>query len=455
MINMKKNRILITVLLVSLVLSGLTGCKEAPQQIETTVPMETTAPLAAEPIDYAGSLELDMESATIKQEVSVKLFIDGDTTHFHVPESVNTSGVLKARYVSINTPESTGKIEEFGKKASAFTREKLSGAESIIIESEDGSWNADSTGDRYLVWVWYKPQGSDSYRNLNVEILQNGLAIANSSANSRYGDACMAAIAQAKEQKLNIYSGQPDPDFYYGGAVELTLRELRTNIEQYNGIKVAFNGVVTMNNNNSVYVEAYDAETDMYYGMAVYYGFNLNGQGLEILSVGNDVRIVGSVQYYEAGGTWQVSDLNYRMMKPDDPDNIQMLSQGHEPAFVLTDPRTLEEGTVEILVNDEPVTFDYAQLAMNTSVELKNLYVYDAYTTNTEDSASKGAITLHCQADDIHITVRTIVLYDENGELITQDRFIGKTIDIRGLVDYFDGGYQIKVFTARAITIHN
>ena len=452
---MKKNKILITALLVSLVLSCLTGCKEAPQQIETTVPTETTAPQAAEPIDYAGSLELDMESATIKQEVTVKLFIDGDTTHFHVPESVNTSGVLKARYVSINTPESTGKIEEFGKKASAFTREKLSGAESIIIESENDQWNADSTGDRYLVWVWYKPQGSDSYRNLNVEILQNGLAIANSSANSRYGDACMAAIAQAKEQKLNIYSGQPDPDFYYGGAVELTLRELRTNIEQYSGIKVAFNGVVTMNNNNSVYVEAYDAETDMYYGMAVYYGFNLNGQGLEILSVGNEVRIVGSVQYYEAGGTWQVSDLNYRMMKPDDPDNIQMLSQGHEPAFVLTDPRTLEEGTVEILVNDQPVTFDYAQLAMNTSVELKNLYVYDAYTTNTEDSASKGAITLYCQADDVLLTVRTIVLYDENGELITQDRFIGKTIDIRGLVDYFEGNYQIKIFTAKDITIHN
>lgn len=454
MISMKKNKILIAALLVSLVLSGFTGCKEVPQQNETTVPTETTVPQAAEPIDYAGTLELDMESATLKQEVSVKLFIDGDTTHFHVPESVNSSGVLKARYVSINTPESTGKIEEFGKKAAAFTKEKLSGAESIIIESENDQWNADSTGDRYLVWVWYKPQGSDTYRNLNVEILQNGLSIANSSANSRYGDACMAAIAQAKEQKLNLYSGQPDPDFYYGGAVELTLRELRTNIEQYNGVKVAFSGVVTMNNNNSVYVEAYDAETDMYYGMAVYYGYNLNGQGLEILNVGNEVRIVGSVQYYEAGGTWQVSDLNYRMMKPDDPDNIQMLSEGHEPAYVLTDPRTLEEGTLEILVNDEPVTFDYAQLAMNTSVEMKDLYVYDAYTTSKDDSASKGAITLYCQAGDVRIAVRTIVLYDENGELVTQDQFIGKTIDVRGLIDYFDGSYQIKVFNRQDITIH-
>ena len=76
----------------------------------------------------------------------------------------------------------------------------------------------------------------------------------------------------------------------------------------------------------------------MYYGMAVYYGYNLNGAGLEIISVGNEARIVGTVQYYEAGGTYQVSDLNYRMMKPDDPNNIQLLSEGNEPAYVLTDP---------------------------------------------------------------------------------------------------------------------
>ena len=457
---MRTNKLTILLLLVSILLCSLSGCKGNPQQTETpasaettAAPAETTAPVL-EDIDYAGTMVLDMESPTLKQEVTVKQYIDGDTTHFHVSDSVIPGGVLKARYLSINTPESTGKIEEFGKRASAFTREKLSGATSIIVESENDTWNADSTGDRYLVWVWYRPEGSDTYRNLNVEILQNGLAIANSSANNRYGETCMAAIAQAKAQKLHIYSGQPDPDFYYGGAVELTLRELRTNIELYNGVKVAFNGIITVNDNNSVYVESYDPETDMYYGIAVYYGYNLNGQGLEILNVGNEVRIVGSVQYYEAGGTWQVSDLNYRMMKPDDPDNIQMISQGNAPAYVLTEPAMLEGETVEILVGEEMVTFDYAKLAMNTSVEMKDLYVYDAYTTSTEGSASKGAMTLYCRAGDYNITIRTIVLYDENGNLITQDRFLGKTIDIRGLIDYFDGDYQVKVFSVNDITIH-
>ena len=408
----------------------------------------------AGPVDYVSQLKLDMNTDTLKQEVTVKSFIDGDTVHFNVPESVNSSGVLKARFLAVNTPESTGKIEEYGKKASSFTKEKLSNATSIIIESEDGSWNADSTGDRYLVWVWYKPAGSDTYRNLNMEILQNGLAIANSSSNSRYGSACTAAIAQAKAQKLNIYSGQPDPDFYYGGAVELTLRELRTNIDAYNGVKVAFSGVVTVNDNNSVYVESYDPETDMYYGMSVYYGYNLNGLGLDILNVGNEVRIVGSVQYYEAGGTWQVSDLNYRMMQPDDPSNIQKLSEGHKPAYVLTEPSKLNGDTVELLVNEEMVTIDYAKLALSTSVELQNLYVYDAYTTKNEASASQGAMTLYCRAGDHRIAVRTIVLYDENGKLVTQDRFIGKTIDVKGLVDYYDGDYQIKVFNINDITIH-
>ena len=413
--------------------------------MEETVPMET--------VDYAASVKLDMNSDTAKQTVSVKMFIDGDTTHFYVPTSVSPNGVLKARYIAINTPESTGKIEEYGKKASSFTKEKLSSATSIIIESESDIWDPDSTGDRFLAWVWYKTAESEDYRNLNIEILQNGLAIANSSATSRYGDAAVAAINQAKAQKLNIHSGQKDPDFYYGEAIELTLKELRTNIDAYNGMKVAFEGVITKNNSNTIYIEDYDSETDMYYGMAVYYGYNLNGTGLEIIGIGNKARIVGTVQYYEAGGTYQVSDLNYRMMKPDDPNNIQLISEGNEPAYVLTDPDTFVNGEVTVVLDEETITESYAKLAMNTSVEIQNLYVLDAYTTKNEDSASKGAFTLYCRVNGIPITVRTVVLHDEEGNLVKQDAYMGRTINVKGIVDYFNGDYQIKVFSPKDITI--
>ena len=303
-------------------------------------------------VDYAASVKLDMSSSTVKEEVTVKAYIDGDTTHFNVPESVLPGGVLKARYLAINTPESTGKIEEWGKSASAFTKGKLQSATSIIIESDDGKWNADSTGGRYLVWVWYKTADTAEYRNLNIEILAEGLAIASNSANNRYGDTCMAAINQAKAEKLHVYSGAKDPMYPYGSATELTLKELRCNIKEYDNQKVAFEGVITKNNNNSVYVEEYDEETGMYYGMTVYYGYSMQGKGLEILSVGNRVRIVGSVQFYETGGTYQVSGLEYSPMRPNDPNNIQLISEGHEPAYVLTSADTFANSQVEI-VDDE------------------------------------------------------------------------------------------------------
>jgi micrococcal nuclease len=288
------SRILILILALAAVLSCFTACDGGEGGDETTAPAEGEI---GEFVDLAGTLKFDPSSGRVYTEATVKTYIDGDTVHFHVSNDVVENGVLKARFLGINTPESTGKIEEYGKAASAFTRQKLTEATSIILESDDDRWNRDSTGDRYLVWVWYRTAEDQPYRNLNIEILQEGLAIANSSANNRYGDVCMAAINQAKAHKLKVYSGQPDPDFFYGEAVELTLRELRTNVADYNGMKVAFSGIITMNDGGSIYIEDFDEETGMLYGISVYYGYGLSGAGLDILTVGNESRIVGTVQY--------------------------------------------------------------------------------------------------------------------------------------------------------------
>ena len=403
--------------------------------------------------DFASEVKLNMRSDTLKQEVSVHGFVDGDTTHFNVPTSVVDTGILKARYLAINTPESTGKIEEWGKKASNFTREKLSGATSIIIESDNSTWNLDSTGGRYLVWVWYRTSETEEYRNLNIEILQNGLAIASSTANNRYGTVAMAALNYAKEQKLNVYSGQKDPDFYYGDAVELTIKELRCNVEQYNGIKVAFEGVITANDGASVYIEDYDPDTGLYHGISVFYGYNLPGKGLDILSVGNRSRIVGSVQYYEAGGVYQVSGLTYRQMKPKDPGNIQKISDGHTGAFTLTDAATFLDGKVVVEDDAGKKEFDYAYLALFTTIEIHNLKVRSIRTTDDPASSSYGAMTMICEADGREIRVRTAVLTGSDRKLITPDAYLGKVIDVRGIVDFYDGSYQIKVLTAGDITI--
>ena len=407
-------------------------------------------------VDYAAETKLDMSSPTNKQEVTVKSYIDGDTTHFYVPTSVVETGVLKARYLAINTPESTGKIEEWGKKAAAFTKETLKKATSIIIESDDNHWNADSTGDRYLVWVWYKTSDDAEYRNLNIEILQQGLAIASNSAQNRYGQICMDAIAQAKAHKLHVHSDENDPDYFYGTAIEVSISELRANIESYNGAKVAFNGVITIKNNNGVYVEAYDEETQMYNGIYVYYGFTLTGQGLQMLQEGNEMRIVGTVSYYETGDSYQVSGLQYRSRKPDDPDNIQIISENNAAAFVETTAETFKSKVNRVANVDGEETlqeFDYAALGIATSISMKNLKVVKVYTTDNDASSSDGAMTLTCEVDGQQIEVRTIVLHHEDGTLVTADYFLDKTIDVKGIIDRFDGNYQIKVFALDDITI--
>ncbi len=410
-------------------------------------------------VDYVAETKLDQDSDTKKIEVTVKSYIDGDTTHFNAPSDIAENGVLKARYMGVNTPESTGKIEEWGKKASYFTKEKLMNAKSIIVESNDDKWNVDSTGGRHLVYVWYKPADSDDYRCLNLELIQNGLSIACGTTADRYGEAASKAFQQAKAQKYNVFSGEKDPDFFYGDAYELDIKGLRTNIALYDNLKVAFEGVVTRNNNNSVYVESYDAETDMYYGMSVYYGYE-TGELLNILKVGNLVRVVGTVTYYETGGTWQVSGLSYREFKPEDPGNTIKISDGHKPSNKVVSPSTFLTGTIETEVmkelgseETEMKTFTYADLAMSTSIAMKNLKVIDAYTTHNGGD-NDGAMTLTCQADGTTIDVRTIVLYDENGKMMTESDYLGKTIDVTGIVDYFSGSYQVKVFETSDIKVH-
>lgn len=457
---MKKLAPALALIILALCIFGCTPQKDKdalPTPVQTdaaqtppvsSMPEAAPSPAAAasESIDYAASVK-PSGADTAKQEVTVKSFVDGDTVHFFVPESIMPSGVLKARFIGIDTPESTGKIEEYGKAASEFTKEKLSRAHSIMIESDDGNWDFDSTGGRYLVWVWYKAEKAGEYRNLNIELLQNGLARAYSSANNRYGSACTAAINQAKANKLNIYSGQKDPDFYYGDAVELTLKELRCGIEGYNGKKVAFEGVITINSGNGVFIEDYDAETDRYYGISAYYGYGLSGAGLDILSVGNRARIVGTVQYYEAGGCYQVSGLSYRQMKPDDPNNLQKLSEGNAAGYVSISADDFASAMVSIETEAGAAEYKLSDIAMNTTVEMDGLTVQSVYV------AENGCATLTCAAGNAEVTVRLEPL-KVNGEAFDPNTLSGKTIDVRAAVDMYDNAPQLHVFTAEGISIH-
>ena len=427
-------------------------------------------------IDYVSSLTLDMTSNTKKQEVEVKLYIDGDTTHF---DPINptaedreqfdkTQGYIKARYIAIDTPESTGSIEEWGKKASNFTHDKLASARKIIVESDTDKWDIDSTGERYVLWVWYLPEGATEYRNLNLEILQEGLARGSSTANNRYGEKANLALMQAQRAKLYVFSGEKDPDFYYGSAIPLSLKQLRCYASEYNTKKVVVTGTVVAQFNNSVYIEEYDVETGMYFGMPVFYGYT-SGKLLEILSYGNRVKVVGTLSAFQ--GSYQISGVApYDPFDPDHEDNCQIIEKDKSPAYVETEAKEIVSGNLDIrfikeVPDGEPVVdtvkIEYGEAVTSTTVMVKDLKVTKAYTTNN-GGKNDGAISLTCQAPDgTVITVRTEVL-KENGVIVTQDRYVGKTITVKGLIERYvpnadkpdNYQYQIKCYQVEQIIIH-
>jgi hypothetical protein len=89
---------------------------------------------------------------------------------------------------------------------------------------------------------------------------------------------------------------------------------------------------------------------------------------------------------------------------------------------------------------------------------MDNLKVNKVTTTQSGDSA--GAMTLYCTVDGREIQVRTEVLKDASGNVVTAKYFEGKTIDVNGVIDYFlpneasTGKYQIKIYSLDDVVVH-
>ncbi|MCR5309069.1 MAG: Ig-like domain-containing protein [Bacilli bacterium] len=460
--------------------SGMvTGLKYGTATITATMfngEKDTCVVTVGDPIDYVASLKLDMNSNTKKAEVTTELHVDGDTTHFKIDKSygykpAEESGVLKARYLAVDTPESTGRIEPWGKKASKFTKDIVTKAHKIIVESDDDKWNLDSTSARALVWVWYQMNEGDEFKCLNIELLQNGLAKPKNTGGTRYGKEGTAALNQAKAQKLYIHDATlKDPDYYYGKCQLTTLKDIRTHLSKYLNTYVSFDCTISKVMDQTVYLEDYDETDGINYGMQLFLGYTQYVDVKAMTYPNYRIRVAGSLQYYEAGGTYQISDPqwdsyhvegsaeSFHLYKTDAQNTDQ---RALYPEYNVTDfasKRTFtiteeveEEDTHDLIEVTHDKEFKLGELVCSSSAELKNLTVTSTYTTSTGNS--KGAISLTCK-DPLNNTfvVRTEVL-TENGVVVTADRYANKTIDVKGIVDYYNGSYQLRVLSADDIVV--
>ena len=356
--------------------------------------------------------------------MTVEQFVDGDTVHFY---NNSKSEIIKVRFLAIDTPESTGKVEPWGKPASIYTKSKLKDAEEIVIESDtEGKAELDSTGGRYLAWVWYRTKGSDVWRNLNIEILSDGLAMGKSSSSTRYGSVALAALTSARSNKINLYSGKNDPLFFYGETVELTIKALTSNKQAYAGIKVRFEGVVTKESGGGIYIESFDEDTQQSYGVYVYGGYS--SLAPKFLVPGYRLSVTGTPDNNEIYG-FQVSGLSFSLINPTDDDT-----------------KIIEKNVSVVPTKITAAELDTNESLEGTFVSMDGLTVESVYTTES-DTSSDGAMTLTCKtADGNSVTVRTVKL-TQNGEAVTEEYFRGVTMNVCGIVDYYKGAPQIKLLT--------
>jgi DNA/RNA endonuclease YhcR with UshA esterase domain len=164
------------------------------------------------------------------------------------------------------------------------------------------------------------------------------------------------------------------------------------------------------------------------------------------MQVGVTVRLSGTLTYYETGQVFQITDIVDKLLTSK-VDNIKVIEEYKEPVpTVITG--------ADIVTSDKNLKFNY--------VKLENLQVTNVYTTTNDQSSSKGAMTITCKdANGNTVTIRTDVLFDKTGQFtvdkdykVVQSNFEGKTISVLGVVEMYEGAYQIKVVSPYDITIN-
>ena len=137
-------------------------------------------------------LNLDNTYADGKINVTLSKCVDGDTAYFIVDNKE-----VKVRFLAIDTPESTNKIEPYGKQASEFVCKTMRNAKKIELEY-DGD-KVDKYG-RTLAWVFV-----DDELLQNI-IVKNGLAeVTYLYDDYKYTDMLKDSERIAKQKKLNIW----------------------------------------------------------------------------------------------------------------------------------------------------------------------------------------------------------------------------------------------------------
>jgi micrococcal nuclease len=381
----------LTLILTALLAFSLTACeddKDEPQEVDTNLYTKYTDELKMD-FTYEGKEFI----ADGIGEVTLTRCTDGDTAQFK-----SGSNTFAVRFLGIDTPESTYRLDPWGKAASSYTCEKLTNAETIVLESEGERTDGN---DRYLAWVWYDG------KLLNLELVEQAYSGAKGLGGSKYEDLFYQVESEVQNTDRRIW-GEKDPDFDYSlDGVQITIEELVNNIDEYIGMKIVLTGFVAAKGGKNPYIVDENG-----YGIYLYLGYD-NSVKFEI---GNEVRVSGlNLSFYPDKDTGSPQLVGF--MKT----NVDLLSEGN----TIT-PR-------EIDVKD----FEVSDLG--SYIKVSNVTV-----TQIFESSNTGDFTVTV-VDGLGNEMGLHISSAVGRALIDSKLAVGTTIDVTGPLSRYMGQYQLEL----------
>lgn len=413
-------------------------------------------------VDYAASGEVSLNLEYSGRDFykdgiaqfELKTAIDGDTAHF---EPIGGGLTMKARFYGIDTPESTGKVQEYGKPASNFTKAMLQEASrkgTIVVSSAQtgyGEPQPDSTGQRYVSLVWINTSVKNApisqLQCLNLMIVQEGLSwVKNVQDMPQYAETFYAAEEQAKKYMLNLHSGLPDATFNYGEYIDVSLLEVKQELQKslddpnyvniYDGAKIRFQGTVAGYSNNILYLQDYvlydnddPSKGGEYCGINIFVG--MSAIPSKYTELNTYIQVCGLAQNSENFG-FQVTD-----------------TQGRFPVGSATsenDAKIIYKPEQNVDTEHNLYKFEYTASELNAIASakdpynLENLNCYTEVTTElTVERAYISAtyeVTLYFEGCSFNCYVPFNYKGDPdrpNYRWVLESDFEGKTFTVRGV----------------------
>lgn len=392
-------------------------------------------------------------------QVNLKSTIDGDTAHFTM---VGNTTPIKSRFYGIDTPESTGSVEPYGKAASNFTKEKLVNASengTIVVSSPSTTYKKpelDSTGSRYLSLIWINESVKDaSYESLvllNLWIVQDGYSYVKAVDKvPQFEETFLKAEEQAKRLKLQLFSGAEDPLYNYGDYNDVSLLDLKKEVSAslkdsshknaFNGEKVRVRGTVAGFANKILYLQASfenDDGTFEYAGINVFVG--MGSPLAKFTTVNTYIQLCGTCEDSENFGFQITGVVSWKYKPSNENDTVVLYSANDIPEEYKVHDFSFD--SAEIVKDD----FDYLFSPVNIENVLTVSGGYD----------SDGDVCLYMKdaaGNRTYFSVYIAFTYKPDStrpNLIWSkiDDFKGKQFMVKGVYSFHEStngvGYQIN-----------